>query len=195
MDLMQLLDRLFCTFDDFCKALGVEKVKTIGDCYMAVRFADDAAAPAPALTRVLAVADRLHGIAARSPLEGRCMSVRVGVHVGPVVTGIIGKSKFAYDLWGDAVNVASRMESTGVPGSTQISVETYAMLADKTGFIKRGSVDVKGKGTLSTYFSQPRPHDAANGPGAPLGPGSPTNAVRTLADLLSNAKGPLPLTR
>ena len=120
---------------------------------MCVGFVDAATAPALVLSRVLAVADALHVIAARTPLEGKRMSVRVGVHIGTVVTGIIGKSKFAFDLWGDAVNVASRMESTGVPGTTQISDAVYTLLPDKAAYTLRGPVDVKGKVSVLSLCS------------------------------------------
>ena len=166
----------------------MEKIKTIGDCYMCVGFTDEGTEPRLALRRVLVVADGLHDVAARTPLEGRRMSVRVGVHIGTVVTGIIGKTKFAYDLWGDAVNVASRMESTGVPGATQITADVYSMLDNKEDYVERGLIDVKGKGKLVTYCSRPRQRDGAERSASPA---AVPYAVQRLASLLVTAKGML----
>ena len=173
--------------DEICEEHEVEKIKTIGDCYMCVAFTEDGVeAQRRALGRVLAVADAMHDIAARTLLEGEPMSVRVGVHTGLVLTGIIGKTKFAFDLWGDAVNVASRMESTGVPGTTQITADAYALLEDKSAFMQRGPVEVKGKGKLVTYCStgcgRLVPRAVASAPaGVPC-------AVQRLVSLLLTAK-------
>ena len=188
--LVEYLDCFFGQVDELCEEHGVEKIKTIGDCYMCVGFADEATTQRLALSRVLLVADGLHDIAARTPLEGKPMRVRVGVHVGTVLTGIIGKTKFAFDVWGDAVNVASRMESTGVPGTTQITADAYALLEDKTAYVQRGPVDVKGKGKLATYcntgWRRAVPRAAA------VAPAGSSYAVQRLASLLLTAKGGSP---
>ncbi|WP_272938874.1 MULTISPECIES: adenylate/guanylate cyclase domain-containing protein [Sinorhizobium] len=95
---------------------------------------------------MLDAADRLH-----DP-HGRAVSIRIGIASGPVVAGVVGVEKFFYDVWGDAVNVASRMETTGVPGRIQVSPETYTQLSDQFEFECRGPVDVKGKGKITTWL-------------------------------------------
>ena len=108
------------------------------------------------------------------------------MHTGTVVSGIIGKTKLAFDVWGDAVNVASRMESTGIPGATQVTADTYALLRDQEQFVERGLVDVKGRGRLQTYISVEPPPTAADDPimcdpeDAPA-----SNAVQMFYDLLT----------
>ena len=102
-----------------CKREDVEKIKTIGDCYMCVAWANGDTR-AQGAKKVLSVARCMHHTAALYPLNGQQLSIRAGVHGGPVVSGMIGKSRFCFDIWGDTVNVASRMESTGLAGVTQV---------------------------------------------------------------------------
>ena len=193
--LVLFLDNIFSQIDEACREQRVEKIKTIGDCYMCVGWADDwtDVTPAASAARVLAVADRMHDVIHRTPLGMKRLAVRAGVHTGTVVSGIIGKTKFNFDIWGDAVNVASRMESTGVPGKTQVSSETYQLLAGPERFVRRGLVHVKGKGELPTYIS-----DAHHPPSEDeddllsMSPGRikdrVVSAVKILVDLITQAE-------
>ncbi len=149
--LVERLNAVFGAFDALSTHHGVEKVKTIGDSYMVV-----GGLPLPQPDHAERIAEMGLGMLAaigdynaevKEPL-----SIRVGINTGPVVAGVIGSTKFAYDLWGDAVNTASRMESTGVPGRVQVSESTYGLLEAKYEFEYRGLVKAKGKGELNTYF-------------------------------------------
>jgi class 3 adenylate cyclase len=140
------LDDAFSRLDDIVHRHGLEKIKTIGDQYMAVAGApvprkDHAEAAARVALEICAVAHDLGGL-----------TFRVGVASGPAVAGVIGKSRFSYDLWGDTVNLASRMESHGVPGKIQICEHTRDLLEGQFVLEDRGMIDVKGKGTVHTYF-------------------------------------------
>jgi class 3 adenylate cyclase len=146
-----MLDELFSRFDALAAECGVEKIKTIGDSYMAVAGApeprSDHAQAAIALARrmistVAEIRRRLN-----LPLE-----LRVGLASGPVVAGVIGERRILFDLWGDTVNVASRMESAGIPGRIQIAASTRALLGDAYAFDERESVEVKGLGRMTTYL-------------------------------------------
>ena len=148
--LVQYLDTLFGRIDDVCETEEVEKIKTIGDCYMCMGLTEHHAELPSTATRMLAVAQQMHCIIYQTLLDGKRLSFRVGIHVGLVVSGIIGKQKFAYDVWGDTVNTASRLESSGVPGATQVSDAVYRLLPDKRGFVPR-VVEAKGKGPLSAH--------------------------------------------
>ena len=146
-----LLDRIFSRFDALADEFGVEKIKTIGDAYMVagglpVPWPDHAAAMADL---ALCMRDEV----ARADLEGRGrLAVRVGIDSGPVVAGVIGTRKFIYDLWGDTVNTASRMESHGLPGEIQVTERTFSLLRDRFRFESRGVIEVKGKGPMATYL-------------------------------------------
>ena len=156
-NVVSFLDNLFGQMDDLCSAHSVEKIKTVGDCYMCVGWQDGSMTVADNALRVLNVADQMHHLVHSTVFDkpAKRLAIRAGMHMGTVVSGIIGKTKFAFDIWGDAVNVASRMESTGFPGVTQISSDVYEALEDKRPFTKRGLVDIKGKGKLCTYVTQP----------------------------------------
>ncbi len=130
---------------------GVEKIKTIGDAYMAVAgLPKKSNNPAPAIANM--ALDMQKAIATFNQENNQSFSIRIGISTGPVVAGVIGLKKFAYDLWGDTVNTASRMESHGIAGSVQVCETTYQLLKDKYLLEKRGLIKVKGKGEMMTYI-------------------------------------------
>jgi adenylate cyclase len=150
-ELVQFLNRVFSDFDRLVERHGLEKIKTTGDAYMVVsgvptRRADHAEALARLALDMQEVAADL-----RDP-HGRDVPIRMGIASGPVVAGVVGTRKFFYDVWGDAVNVASRMESTGAAGQIQLSQEVYERLKDDFVLEERGLIDIKGKGQMPTWF-------------------------------------------
>jgi class 3 adenylate cyclase len=149
-DLVATLDGLFSSFDDIAYEHGLEKIKTVGDNYFAVAGLspsgpDDAGSAADAALEM-----RNELINHHFPEAGQ-VHMRFGLHTGPVIAGVIGKRKFSYDLWGDTVNTASRMESTSAPGMIQVSQQVYERLRDRYDLEPRGSIEVRGKSELSTY--------------------------------------------
>jgi class 3 adenylate cyclase len=148
---VQVLDDLFSAFDQLAQRQGLEKIKTIGDAYMVA-----GGLPDPRPDHAQAVAEMALAICdevARHPdPSGQPLQVRIGIDTGPVVAGVIGRDKFIYDLWGDTVNTASRMESQGVPGCIQVTARTYQRLRDGYRFERRGPIPVKGKGEMVTWF-------------------------------------------
>ncbi|MBL8521338.1 MAG: HAMP domain-containing protein [Betaproteobacteria bacterium] len=145
------LNELFAAFDDITDRCGVEKIKTIGDAYMAA-----AGLPKPCADHAQRCVRAALGIAAhieernkKSPFK---WAIRIGVHSGPVVAGVVGKRKYAFDIWGDTVNLASRLESAGEPGRVNISAYTYDLVQDEFECEYRGKVDAKGKGPIDMYF-------------------------------------------
>ena len=149
--LVYLLNEIFSSFDELTEKHGLEKIKTIGDAYMVaggipIARPDHAEASAEMALDMLVAIDELN-----VKLEAS-FDLRIGINSGPVVAGVIGTKKFIYDLWGNAVNTASRMESHGVPGRIQVSFYTYELLRDKYEFEERGSIDIKGQGEMRTYF-------------------------------------------
>lgn len=130
---------------------GLEKIKTIGDAYMGVAGLPDAQTDHAARAALMAIAmrDSTARVAAET---GEKLALRIGMHSGPVVAGVIGRSKFAYDLWGDTVNTASRMESHGLPGEIHCSEATALLLRNDFELQPRGTVEIKGKGGMSTFL-------------------------------------------
>jgi class 3 adenylate cyclase len=157
---VQVLDELFSAFDQLTRRQGLEKIKTIGDAYMVAGGLPDPRSDHAQAVAEMALAIR-EEIARRSDPSGQPLQVRIGIDTGPVVAGVIGSDKFSYDLWGDTVNTASRMESTGVPGCIQVTDRAYRRLRDGYRFERRGPVQVKGKGKMVTYFLVERTNDAA----------------------------------
>ena len=149
-EVVALLNGLFTRFDLAASELGIEKIKTVGDAYMAV-----CGLPVPTADhaeRMLRMAIRMVHITREHAMDhGVSMRLRVGVNSGPVVAGVIGRSKYIYDLWGDTVNLASRMESGGIPDSIQVTRPVYEALRDKFTFESRGAIEVKGKGTVEAW--------------------------------------------
>ena len=148
-EVVALLNDVFSLFDDLVDRYDLEKIKTIGDAYMVV-----GGLPGQSPDHVERVADmaielceQVRRIARQPDLQ-----FRVGIHVGPIVAGVIGVKKFIYDVWGDTVNVASRMESHGIPGAIQVTSAVYERLRDRYRFEERGLVDIRGKGQLQTWF-------------------------------------------
>ncbi|MCG8570752.1 MAG: adenylate/guanylate cyclase domain-containing protein [Spirochaetes bacterium] len=149
--IVKMLNSLFYQFDTIVEKMKLEKIKTIGDGYMV-------AAGVPqkrndhAYSAVLCALKMMQVIKLYNKKFGTNLNLRIGISSGPVVAGVIGKNKFTYDLWGDPVNTASRMESHGRPGQIQISKYTYEEIKDKFQTESRGSIEIKGKGKMDTYF-------------------------------------------
>lgn len=151
------INECFVAFDHIMEKYGIEKIKTIGDSYMAA-----GGLPTPNTTHVEDVISAaleiqefiIAKLEERTRMGQSFFEVRIGVHTGPVVAGIVGIKKFAYDIWGDTVNTASRMESNGAPGKVNISESTYNLIKNNPAFVceSRGKVQAKGKGELEMYF-------------------------------------------
>jgi PAS domain S-box-containing protein len=154
-DLVDLLNEIFSAFDHLAERHRLEKIKTIGDAYMVVGGLPSAL---PNHTRAIAemALDMQAAIAQFRRQDHSRFSLRIGIDTGPVVAGVIGLKKFSYDLWGDAVNVASRMESQGQADCVQVTHAVYEQLKDQYMFDKRGAIEVKGKGEMVTYWLRGR---------------------------------------
>ncbi len=154
-ELVSLLNQIFSSFDRLAERHGLEKIKTIGDAYMVV-----GGLPKPKLDHAEAIAemalDMQQEISQFKRENQKILNIRIGINTGPVVAGVIGLKKFSYDLWGDAVNIASRMESHGTVGEIQVTEATYERLKHKYVLKKRGIVSVKGRGEMVTYWLKSR---------------------------------------
>jgi adenylate cyclase len=160
-ELVAFLDGLYTSLDELVTRHGLEKVKTSGDAYMVVSGVPQ---PRPDHLEALVglaldVADTVAGL---TDSRGRAVPLRIGLASGPVVAGVVGSQRFFYDVWGDAVNVASRMESTAAVGRVQVPQSVYERLGDRFVFEERGDVDVKGKGVMRTWYVVGRHADEAN---------------------------------
>jgi len=146
-----MLDRLFRQFDDIAEKHDLEKIKTIGDCYMAAAGIP-VAQPDHVDRAVLAGLDIIAAIRQARDELGIAIDVRVGVHTGPLVAGVIGSRRYTYDVWGDTVNVASRMESQGVAGHLQVSDDVRQRLGKRFSLEDRGTIDLKNRGMMRTWL-------------------------------------------
>jgi adenylate cyclase len=152
---IDFLSKIFSAFDRLAAEQGVEKIKTIGDAYMvAAGIPEEQSDHAVRIATVgLRMIDVVDSIAKETDLK---LQARIGIHTGPIVAGLIGTHKFAYDVWGDTVNTASRMESYSLPGRIQVSVATRFALGDRFDFERRGTIEIKGKGMMETFFLNDR---------------------------------------
>jgi adenylate cyclase len=159
-EVVGVLDDLFSYFDDLAERYGLEKIKTIGDCYM---VAAGVPSPRPDHARALALValDMVDAMRPGGAMGALGMELRIGINSGPVVAGVIGRKRFLYDLWGDAVNTASRMESHGTPGRIQITEATHELVKDDFRCERRGTVTIKGKGEMETWYLVGRREPAA----------------------------------
>lgn len=155
LPLVKVLNKLFSVYDDIAIHYGIEKIKTTGDSYMIA-----AGIPTGRLNHAGILANFAIDIRNRTRLmrlkTGESLQVRIGIHSGKAAGGIIGKSKFIFDVWGDTVNIASRMESHGIPGEIQISEATYSLLKEDYRCEMRGEIDIKGKGMMKAYLLKGR---------------------------------------
>jgi class 3 adenylate cyclase len=161
-DMVQMLNRIFSAFDALARRHGLEKIKTIGDGYHAV-----AGLPIPRADHAEAAAamalDMQDAVRALAEESGWPLSLRIGIDSGPVIAGVIGTQKYVYEVWGDTVNTASRMESHGIPGMIQVTETTYQRLRETYPLTERGLIEVKGKGPMRTFLLPGRGADMHEG--------------------------------
>ena len=150
-EIVNFLNELFVLYDDLVEKYGLEKIKTIGDAYMV-----GAGIPVPMENHAEQILefsiDMLKVTHEYNQKHNQNIRIRVGINSGPAVAGVIGTKKFLYDLWGDTVNTASRMESSGIPNKIQLTEHTYQLTKDHYEFQNRGAIEIKGKGEMFTYF-------------------------------------------
>lgn len=158
LELVKFLNQIFSKFDELTEKHGLEKIKTNGDAYM---VAGGLPVPRPDHAEAIAnmALDMQEAIADFKTDKGEPFQIRIGINTGPVVAGVIGTKKFSYDLWGDTVNVASRMESQGLPGCIQVTTAVYQQLKNDYVFEERGSISVKGKGETIAYLLTSKKYD------------------------------------
>jgi class 3 adenylate cyclase len=150
-EIVDLLNGVFTAFDKLADKYGLEKIKTIGDAYM---IAGGLPTPRPDHAEAVAAMalEMREAVDTWNEARGAALQIRIGIHTGPAIAGVIGIKKFIYDIWGDAVNTASRMESHGLPGEIQVSEETFKRIRGRFELRKRGVIHVKGKGEMCTYL-------------------------------------------
>jgi class 3 adenylate cyclase len=148
-EVVGLLDRLYARFDELVAERGLEKIKTIGDAYMAAGGVPDRVDDHAA--RIVDLGLAMIRAAKQQSVDGVDLQLRIGVHSGPVIGGVIGQRKFAFDIWGETVNVASRLESQGMPGRAHVSDATWSKVADQFDAESRGPIDLRGQGRMKTY--------------------------------------------
>lgn len=151
--LVALLNKMFSIFDELTNDYGLEKIKTMGDAYMVAGGLPIASKDHAQTVADLALAMRVK-LAEFNQQQQQDFNIRIGIHTGSVIAGVIGIKKFVYDIWGDTVNTASRMESHGIAGEIQVSEATYQILKDQYQFVERGVIEVKGKGEMRVYLLQ-----------------------------------------
>lgn len=171
-ELVRFLDRLYTTFDRLVDRHDLEKIKTTGDSYMVV-----SGVPTPRADHVQAIAqlalDMSKAVAGLRDPRGNPVPLRMGIATGPVVAGVVGARKFFYDVWGDAVNVAARMETTDQVGRIQVPENVYELLRDDFVLEERGEIDIKGKGVMRTWYLVGRKDEKAAEPLTSLSTGTP----------------------
>lgn len=150
-DLVSLLNDLFSRFDQLADRYALEKIKTIGDSYLVVGGLPEPRADHAEAMATMAL-EMLEAVREFNAKRGSDLSLRIGINSGPVVAGVIGRQKFSYDLWGSTVNLASRMQSSGLPDRVNVSEATHALLAGKFNLTPRGTVNCKGLGDIRTYL-------------------------------------------
>jgi class 3 adenylate cyclase len=149
-ELLELLNGVFSSFDELAGRHGLEKIKTIGDAYM---VAGGLPEPYPDhLAAMASLALEMQETIGKLRVNSSALNLRIGLHVGTVIAGVIGTRKFIYDVWGDTVNTASRLESHGVPGRVQVSEAVFQRLQDRFAFERRGTIELKGRGPITTYL-------------------------------------------
>jgi class 3 adenylate cyclase len=153
-EVVGMLNGLFTAFDRLADSLELEKIKTVGDAYMVVAGVPRPRGDHAEASMQLALA--MHAcVNELPPLDGHRLAIRTGIASGPLVAGVIGEQKFSYDLWGDTVNTAARMESSGIPGCIQVTDETCRLLGGRYPFVRRSGVEIKGKGVMDTWTLDP----------------------------------------
>jgi len=153
-ELVETVDFYYSKFDEIIKSYGLEKIKTIGDAYMAA-----SGLPFPTKDHAtkltlaaLEIAEFVKNAKEENPNDEKRFEIRIGINTGPVVAGVVGTNKFAYDIWGDTVNIASRMESNSKPGKVNISENTYQLIKNEFECTYRGEIDAKNRGKMKMYF-------------------------------------------
>ena len=154
VELVAELDKAFNAFDDIAEKHNIEKIKTSGDAYMAAGGVPirNKTNPVDCILAAMRMQAFMKDAQMRAPSEAPIWELRIGLHTGEIIAGVVGKKKFAYDIWGDTVNVASRMETLSYPGRINISENTYALIKDQFDCEYRGELDVKNKGVMKMYF-------------------------------------------